>query len=565
MFIKSSETLIVVHLFYHDLWDEIDELLQSIDDNFDLFISTTSNLSKISLESISKYNFHIENHPNRGRDIAPFLSALSFSIENEYKYCCKIHTKKSPQTSICNWLPTISSGEEWRRDLFFKLLEKENYNKSKHALQNLEWVGIIAPEGHLVPIHKYVGANIKLLQKLCSKLRFEKIAYETNFSAGSMFWFKPECLQELIRLNLSKYDFEKENKQIDGTLAHALERFFPIVARYSGHEIKTLNQLKLEFGKQSSAIEFKHSFITRFHDFNKIEILLKAGKSILEQSTTSEWIILTKNFTEKQLNTLEERLTQESLIKICIIENVNFDDGIDGRSHLLNVGIKLSTARFVSFLDYDDIIYPEFSKSLTSVLLTSDCAVSVCASKRVLIDSFKQTRLLEDRPHMWGMSYDLLLKNFIPINSFAIDRNKVIPEDLYFDIRLDRLEDYDFILNLFSKYKFDYTYRYKTLSEYFFHSDHSNTSLELKNPTPKELEHWKKADAIVSIKKSNLHFQALASDFEEYIEVKELQRRSGFWNKMKDYVLHKLSRLPIFYIILKKSYLFLRKVNYKFQ
>jgi rhamnosyltransferase len=55
-----------------------------------------------------------------------------------------------------------------------------------------------------------------------------------------MFWFAPPALRPLQTIAESELDFEPEAGLQDGTLAHALERLFCIMARKQGYRTTSL-------------------------------------------------------------------------------------------------------------------------------------------------------------------------------------------------------------------------------------------------------------------------------------------------------------------------------------
>jgi len=57
-----------------------------------------------------------------------------------------------------------------------------------------------------------------------------------EFFAGTMFWFWPAALENLPEI-VRPESWEKERGQLDGTLAHAVERILVDVARANGFAI----------------------------------------------------------------------------------------------------------------------------------------------------------------------------------------------------------------------------------------------------------------------------------------------------------------------------------------
>jgi len=70
---------------------------------------------------------------------------------------------------------------------------------------------------------------------------------------------------------------------------------------------------------------------------------------------------------------------------------------------------------------------------------------------------------------------DLFRKNFCPIHSFVIDRQRIPPPYLHFDPAITRAEDYDFLLRICAQFPSDFTLAKTIIGDYFFKTDGSNT------------------------------------------------------------------------------------------
>jgi lipopolysaccharide biosynthesis protein len=108
-----------------------------------------------------------------------------------------------------------------------KLLgSQKTISQIKRAFQNNSNLGIIGPQGHVVPYDYFWEPNSENVIKLSRLLNISTENIEFLYVAGSMFWFRPDALANLLNLELHSRDFEHEKGQIDGTLAHAIERLF---------------------------------------------------------------------------------------------------------------------------------------------------------------------------------------------------------------------------------------------------------------------------------------------------------------------------------------------------
>jgi lipopolysaccharide biosynthesis protein len=218
-------------VYYDDLWPEISRRLHDWDIEFRLYVTTVHDRSDGLAAAVSADwpDALVTPVPNRGRDMAPFLQQARIAIDRGADLLCKVHTKKSPHRS---------DGERWRRELYRQVLgDRTSVRAVLHAFAGNPDIGIVAPAGYAISSRHCWQDNADRVLELAARIGCPGIPAPFVFAAGSMFWMRSEALQPILRLGLTPDDFEEETRQLDGTLAHALERLFPIAAQVAGYRL----------------------------------------------------------------------------------------------------------------------------------------------------------------------------------------------------------------------------------------------------------------------------------------------------------------------------------------
>jgi lipopolysaccharide biosynthesis protein len=234
-FERKSDVAVVLHLYYEDLLSELSGVMSSNLISFDLFVSVRPDVSEDTVRSLlGRFpNAYVALVENRGRDVLPFLSMLPLVSDLKYKVGCKLHAKKSTYRS---------DGTKLRMGLVGELVgTRETVDRIVERMLSDPKLGLVVPQGSQLCLadHDLNILNRKWLNELLLRLgRPDQIGrYSFHFAAGSMFWFRPGALRPLLRLGLQPNDFERELGQIDGTLAHTVERLFELSAEVAGYTV----------------------------------------------------------------------------------------------------------------------------------------------------------------------------------------------------------------------------------------------------------------------------------------------------------------------------------------
>lgn len=231
----KKDIAVILHLYFPELWEEIDNSLNNLDGKFDLYVSIPlkSDESVVACIKASHPTARIIRFENRGRDVAPFMEIFS-AIAPRYKYIVKIHSKRATR---------LNNGNQWRKTLYDELLGSSARVKDIiAAFEGNPKIGMIGPAGHAISIRSAAITGFKSYRNILTHLadridvkNIEQLDY--HFFSGTMFWFRSDALKPVLKLNITQESFEPEMGAVDGTVAHALERFFPVAVFAAGYQI----------------------------------------------------------------------------------------------------------------------------------------------------------------------------------------------------------------------------------------------------------------------------------------------------------------------------------------
>jgi lipopolysaccharide biosynthesis protein len=227
----------VIHIWYPDLLDELVVALRISGIDWRIVITTSHEREQMVRERVAQLGIaaEIDVFENRGRDILPFLHVANRLLDEGVTTVLKLHSKRSTHRE---------DGEIWRRDLLDKLLAPERASRILEAFRDDATLGLVHAEGHLQPLDRYWGGNQANVDYLVRCLGIQATQIEhSGFVAGSMLWLRPVALRLLLDAHLEIADFEAETGQLDGTLAHAIERMFSLAATADGFHTVSIASL----------------------------------------------------------------------------------------------------------------------------------------------------------------------------------------------------------------------------------------------------------------------------------------------------------------------------------
>ncbi|MEW9625027.1 glycoside hydrolase family 99-like domain-containing protein [Rhodanobacter geophilus] len=228
--LASTRPCAVIHAWYPEVLGELLDALRASTLDWRLVVTTAPECAAAvrSVLDSSGLAHELVVIENRGRDILPFLHVADHLLDEGVDAVLKLHTKRSTHRA---------DGKDWRQELVTRLLAPERAPRLAAAFDTDPSLGMIAAEGHIQPLGHYLGANRETLDYLAVRIGMDAPCDSDEFVAGSMLWVRLAALRPLLDAQLEIQAFESEHGQIDGTLAHAVERLFASTARHAGFHV----------------------------------------------------------------------------------------------------------------------------------------------------------------------------------------------------------------------------------------------------------------------------------------------------------------------------------------
>ena len=226
---------VAVHAYYADVFDALCPRLKSLPGRFTLLASTPNEeVRQAVLDSIQRHGLDadadIRVTPNRGRNFGPLLSDFG-PVVLSHDLLLHLHTKKSLH----------GGGEQsaWRDDIVNGLVGVDGVTDAVLNLFSTQaTVGLVYTRTFRQMAYwanhwlQNIGQAVALFARL-GVTDYNLRGY-IDYPVGGMFWARVEAIRPLFESGLTYEDFPPEAGQLDGTIAHAIERSFVDLARSRG-------------------------------------------------------------------------------------------------------------------------------------------------------------------------------------------------------------------------------------------------------------------------------------------------------------------------------------------
>lgn len=293
---RPLRILVIAHIFYPEMTDEIFVRAQMLPAEYDLVVTTPDEIRAADIErrlSAHEVEGTVEVRvvaSNSGRDqSAFFIGCRDLLLSGDYDLVVKLHSKKTPQDGY-------NVGVHFASQQFDNLLRSPGYAANVVGLfQREAGLGIVFPPtvhiGYPSLGHGW-WANKPGFERLRGELGIHVPVDDVSPLApfGSMFVARPEALRILAEHPWGYEEFGGAPAYEDGGLAHILERMPVYAAGERGFHARTIANTNY-FASSYTALDFNFDqFSSTLPDTTMQQIELLRGLGPIEFGTLPDFM-----------------------------------------------------------------------------------------------------------------------------------------------------------------------------------------------------------------------------------------------------------------------------------
>lgn len=280
---ELTNVALVIFVYYEDQIDYVLSYAEHMPASSHIYIVSASQhiidlyKRKCANKFADKFKFYFRlMEENRGRDVSAYLVAAA-DVYDKYDYVCLMHDKKT------NQLPERQMGDEFRYYCFENNLATSYYVENViSTFERNPKLGMLVPPilnfGPYFSVPRnQMSANEKLIRNLYNEFKIS-VPFDNHPVApfGTMFWVRGKAFKTLISKQWKYSDFPKEPIPNDGTILHAVERFYPASVQESGFYVGYLATLNFASMQNDNNLYYLS------------QLLIKLSKNHPKKTTFSE-------------------------------------------------------------------------------------------------------------------------------------------------------------------------------------------------------------------------------------------------------------------------------------
>ena len=257
--------LVIVHVYYMNLWNELKGYLKSIKCPYDLYVTTSVDDTELKNDILNfNQDAHVVLCENLGYDIWPFVHVINGIDLDKYSYIIKLHTKRDIKIGDTEFREL--DGAKWRDALLSFLKSPATFQKYLDAFELNPHIGI---QNNCKVIVKHDFYD-KIARRNTKKWILEHGLPNIKFSfvGGTMFIARASIFKDLQLLNIASSNFEKTSEKHNGQFAHIVERLFGYLAYKNNFIVSDGNLTEAQNLRYQRIVCLKR--ILRFFFFKKI-------------------------------------------------------------------------------------------------------------------------------------------------------------------------------------------------------------------------------------------------------------------------------------------------------